>query len=159
MTRYTAECRRSGAWWAITVPELKGVHSQAKRLDQVEDMARDAIAMFLDAAPDSFDVDVQPDMPDEVRAALKAREEAAKAEERANRTTINAVRALLGSGLTVRDAGRLLRISPQRVSQLAQSTAQMSPLFAPDPKSGRRSITQHTAGNKGKAHKDANSAA
>src|SRR5690242_11280287 len=31
---YTVLARRSGGWWAISVPELKGVHSQARRLDQ-----------------------------------------------------------------------------------------------------------------------------
>jgi hypothetical protein len=43
--------RRSGRWWAISVPELKGVHTQARRLDQAEAMAREAIALMLDADP------------------------------------------------------------------------------------------------------------
>lgn len=120
MTRYTAVCRRSGDWWAISVPELKGVHSQAKRLEQVEDMARDAIASFLDVAPGSFDIDVRAEVPDEVEVALAARLAAEEAEQRANQATIDAVHTLLGSGLTVRDAGRLLHISPQRVSQISQ---------------------------------------
>jgi predicted RNase H-like HicB family nuclease len=119
VTRYTAACRRSGNWWAISIPELKGVHSQAKRLDQVEQMARDAIAVFLDVARDSFDIDVQPEVPDEVATALAARIAAVAAERRATQATIDAVATLLGRGLTVRDAGRLLHLSPQRISQLA----------------------------------------
>lgn len=45
---YRVRAVRSGGWWAITVPELPGVFSQARRLDQVEPMAREAIAFLLD---------------------------------------------------------------------------------------------------------------
>ena len=45
---YRVRAVRSGGWWAITVPELPGVFSQARRLDQVETMAREAIALMLD---------------------------------------------------------------------------------------------------------------
>lgn len=55
---YTARCVRSGKWWAIEVPEVRGAHSQARRLDQVEAQARDAVALLLDVPPDSFDMDV-----------------------------------------------------------------------------------------------------
>ncbi|MDZ5447780.1 hypothetical protein U2F26_34610 [Micromonospora sp. 4G57] len=117
--KYTVRCARSGAWWAITVPEIKGVFSQARRLDQVEGMAREAIALMLDVDPHSFDVDVQPDLPEEVTRARKARSALRKAEESADEATVTAARALLAKGYTVRDAGALLGISPQRVSQLA----------------------------------------
>ena len=45
---------RSGSWWAITVPELPGVFSQAKRLDQVETMAREAVSMMLEVDTDQI---------------------------------------------------------------------------------------------------------
>jgi predicted RNase H-like HicB family nuclease len=64
---YTAAARLVGGWWAITVSEIPGVFSQARRLDQVEDMAREALALFLDAAPDSFDIVVQRGLPAEAR--------------------------------------------------------------------------------------------
>ncbi len=60
---YRVEAVRSGDWWSITVPELSGVFSQAKRLDQVEASAREAIAMMLDideAKVGSLEVDVTP---------------------------------------------------------------------------------------------------
>ncbi|MCG5464312.1 type II toxin-antitoxin system HicB family antitoxin [Micromonospora sp. MED01] len=116
--KYTATCVRSGDWWAITVPQIKGVFSQARRLDQVEGMAREAIALMLDVAPDSFEVDVQPDLPQEVSQARKARTALREAEQSADRATTAAARTLLARGYTVRDAGALLGISPQRVSQL-----------------------------------------
>lgn len=121
--KYTAEATRSGNWWAITVPEIKGVFSQARRLDQVEAMAREAIALMLGVRPNSFEVEVKPDMPGEVTRARKARTELRRAEESAERATKTAAQVLLKKGYTVRDAGSLLGISPQRVSQLTATKA------------------------------------
>ncbi len=59
MNRYTAVAEHAGAWWAITVAEMPGVFSQARRLDNVEHMARDAIALMLDVPPESFEIDVR----------------------------------------------------------------------------------------------------
>lgn len=56
---YTAEVRRSGRWWGIAVPEVKGVHTQARRLADVEDMARDAIGAVLELDPASVRVSVR----------------------------------------------------------------------------------------------------
>jgi predicted RNase H-like HicB family nuclease len=62
---YTVNAERTGRWWAITVSELPGVFSQARRLDEVETMARDAIGLYLEAPKDTFDVAVQ-QVPDTV---------------------------------------------------------------------------------------------
>jgi predicted RNase H-like HicB family nuclease len=120
MTNYTAVCRRSGGWWAITVSEVKGIHTQARRLDEAGETAREAIALFLDVAPDSFTVTLRPDVPDvqDVLEALRAREEARKAERRAAEVTKRALDKLIADGMTVRDAGHLFDLSPQRVSQI-----------------------------------------
>jgi predicted RNase H-like HicB family nuclease len=48
---YTARYRRSGEWWAIDVPELPGIHSQAERIEDVAAQARDAIGLALDVDP------------------------------------------------------------------------------------------------------------
>lgn len=123
MTTYTAVAERSGGWWAIRVRELPGVFTQARRLDQVESTVRDAISIFLDVDPASFEVEVTEVLPDstidEVRAAREARVRAAIAQGAADAATRTAVYRLINSGLTVRDIGRVLGISPQRVSQLA----------------------------------------
>lgn len=60
MTSYTAICRRSGSWWAVSVPDLKGVHTQARRLNQAAAMTREAIALMLDVDPASIEVTVRP---------------------------------------------------------------------------------------------------
>lgn len=120
---YTAECRRSGNWWAIRIRELKGVHTQARRLDQVADMARDAIALALDVDPGEIEVLVEPKVPAPVVDALAARRAAREADRAAEAATATAVRQLLDEGYTIRDAGRLLGLSPQRISQIAPKTS------------------------------------
>ena len=119
---YTAVAERDDAWWAITVAELPGVFSQVRRLDRVESMARDAIAMLLDVDPTSFDVTVREVLSDEaqqvVTAAIHARAEALDRQERASATSREAVRTLTRLGLPQRDIGRLLDLSHQRVGQL-----------------------------------------
>lgn len=70
VSTYTAVCRRSDGWWAVSIRELKGVHTQARRLDQVADMARDAIALMLETDPAEIEVSVEPEMPTRVEDAL-----------------------------------------------------------------------------------------
>lgn len=124
--KYTASCVRSGNWWAVTVPEIKGVFTQARRLDQVEAMARDAIALMLEVDPASFDIEVRPDVPDEVLRARQARGALRQAERSAEEATRSAAEDLLQKGYTVRDVGALLGISPQRVSQIVRSQSSES---------------------------------
>jgi predicted RNase H-like HicB family nuclease len=61
---YTAICRRSGAWWAISVPDLKGLHTQVRRLADAEATARDAMALLLDVDRGSFAVVISPEVPE-----------------------------------------------------------------------------------------------
>lgn len=123
---YTAEAERSGGWWAITVPELRGVFSQARRLDRVEYMARDAIALFLDVASHSFDVVVHEvlDAPTQraIDDAIATREAAAVTQRTATARSRAAVLVLHRQGLPQRDIGRLLKLSHQRVAQLLEAS-------------------------------------
>src|ERR1700687_1605782 len=59
---------RSGDWWAISVPALRGVHSQVRRLDRAEAMARDAIALYLGGAVRNVAVTREVVLPDPLRA-------------------------------------------------------------------------------------------
>lgn len=122
---YTAQCVRSGDWWAIVVPEVPGVFSQCRRLDQVEDMARDAVALILRVPSNSFDITVVPVLPPEVAAEIDAARELRQTADAAQRDATTAAREvsrklLERCHLTVRDIGRLLGVSHQRVSQLLE---------------------------------------
>jgi predicted RNase H-like HicB family nuclease len=123
MKTYIASCQRSASWWSISVPEIKGLHSQARRLDQVEDMARDGIALMLDVPAESFAVEVRPELPPAAARAVEARRAAKDAAKEAEEGTTQAVRELLGDGFTVRDIGAMLGLSPQRISQITHQAA------------------------------------
>ncbi len=123
---YRVEAVRSGDWWAITVPELSGLFSQAKRLDQVESQAREAIAMMLDidkTAVGDLEIHVTPpgtatDLLETLKVTMA---EAAEAEGKAARLRHEAALALRAEGLPLRDVGRLIGVSHQRVHQLLSS--------------------------------------
>jgi predicted RNase H-like HicB family nuclease len=126
VTTYRVTAKRAGDWWALEVPDLPGVFSQAKRLDKAEEAARDAIALMLDIAPDSFDVTIEPELSADERAAIAAAAAANQAaEEAAEAARIAGRRAaeVLTRSLSQRDAGRILGVSFQRVSQLLQHTS------------------------------------
>ena len=121
---YTARARRSGTWWAIDIPELPGVYSQARRLDRVESMARDAIALFLDVDPATLDIRVETNLPSDLRRDVDAlgrlRAEADRLQAESSGAMKRLIRELLGRGMSVRDAAAILGISHQRVSQLVR---------------------------------------
>ena len=124
MTRTThrVTTTREDGWWILEVPDIRGVFSQARRLDQAEAMARDAIAAMLDVAEDGFDVVVEPHLAglaaDDLAEALEARGSVEQAQTRARVATERAAQRLHGEGLPMRDIGRLLGISHQRVARL-----------------------------------------
>lgn len=98
------------------------MHTQARRLDQAEIMVREAIALMLEVSEDSFTVVVEPrlsDGTDEAVDELRRRKGQADAAQKAAReAAVQAATALVDEGLTVRDAGRVLGVSYQRVAQL-----------------------------------------
>lgn len=122
MRRYTVRARRIGGWWALDVEGLPGVHTQVRRIDQADDMAREAIAGVLGVAADTFETVIAPEVPAALRSmvdeAIEARSQAAHAQDAAGQLTRDAARRLVDEGLTVRDAGVLLGLSHQRIAQL-----------------------------------------
>ncbi len=126
---YEARAARRGRWWSIDIRQLNGVHAQARRLDQVDSMAREAVAMALEAEIDSFDVVVHVDyaslgvLKSTVEEAVRAREAADTAQSRATHAMRRAVSGLRSAGYTARDAGMLLGVSNQRISQIERQLA------------------------------------
>lgn len=122
----TAKAIRAGGWWAVEVPEVPGAFTQVKRLDQVDTMVSDAVALMTDVDPSDVNVTLDVALPDELRSHLLAlidlneRAKALSAEASASSRVV--VKSLRSHNLSVRDVGALLKISPQRVSQLAATT-------------------------------------
>ncbi|MBI4612419.1 MAG: type II toxin-antitoxin system HicB family antitoxin [Planctomycetes bacterium] len=121
--KYTAVFERdeSGAW-NVHVPEVPGCRTYGRNLAQARRRLREALSLFID---DAEGVEVREDvrLPREARRAVRrsaeARRKADRSGEDARAATMNAVRELVEFGLGVRDAGELLGLSFQRVSQLA----------------------------------------
>ena len=121
LTTYRVTARRTGDWWALEVPELPGVFTQSKRLDTATESAREAIGLMLDTDPDSIQVVVEPQLPERVQLALDriaAARAARKAAEEAERGAMQAAARTLTDTLSQRDAGKIIGVSFQRISQL-----------------------------------------
>ena len=118
----TAVAERSGNWWAVEVPETPGLFTQARRLDQIDGMVRDA-ARMLGREVGMVTVDPKLSEEDErmIDELLAARREATEARAKASRLTAGAGDALRGQGMTVRDVADIIGITPQRVSALANA--------------------------------------
>jgi hypothetical protein len=123
---YEVLAERDGRHWFLRVDGLPGVFSQVRRLDQAEGMARDAIAAFLDIPADGFGITVAVKLPEDlerdVAGVIDLRGAIDRTErEYAEQTRRIATRLVQGEGMTVREAGRLLGLSYQRVNQLVAS--------------------------------------
>ena len=121
----TAYCERRTPWWVVTVPEIDGLFTQTRRLDQVDEWVKDAAALLTDLPEDSFEVTVIPRLPEDkadlVVSAKQARERLRRVEDETSRTAKAAAAALSESGIGVRDIGTLLGVSHERASQLARA--------------------------------------
>ncbi len=122
-TTYTATAAREGRWWTVTVPAVDGV-TQARRLGDVEDMARELVAVTLDVPVEDVAVEVAVSAVDgvDVGAALEAiRDERARAaalERDASARAQQLARDLVAKAVPLRDVGTILGVSHQRAHQL-----------------------------------------
>ena len=110
--------------WREHAPGLRSLF-KARRLDQVEDVARDGISALLDIPPDSFTVVWtmrHPNAPGRiVSTASRARAAAESAQRESSEATKAAVDALAGVGYTYRDIGTILGITHQRAQQIGSA--------------------------------------
>lgn len=120
--RLTAVAQRSGSWWAVEVPEVPGLFTQTKRLDQVAAMVKDAASSLTGKPEDSFQVNVSVHLggklEEAVAAAVDAANRLAELQAKAAMTSRVAARYLAEDGLTVREIGEILGVSHQRAHQL-----------------------------------------
>ena len=121
---FKAHATPYNGWWAITVNDVLNstINTQARRIDRIEAMARDAIALGLEVPADSFDVEVSFTIDDVLQALItEARLSsliAQEAQTTAAKKTKAAVKVLHKQGFSTRDSGTLIGLSAQRISQL-----------------------------------------
>ncbi len=117
----TAHVTRSNGWWAISVPEIPGLFTQTKRLDQVERMVLDAASLLN---KDISHVEVVPVLDEDAQIMLRelgeTRAKAEALQKESSDMTKKAIRLFQAEGLTLRDIASLIGLSPQRVSVIAR---------------------------------------
>lgn len=125
MTHYTVTAQRgeSSSVWVLQCVEFPGAISQTRRLSEAPNLMREAISFVAEVPEDQIDVTVIPDIDEGIRHALdeieRSRAEAERLQREASATVAKVAHALVESeGLTLRDAGTILGVSHQRVSQL-----------------------------------------
>ncbi|MGX1882207.1 hypothetical protein [Streptomyces sp. NPDC055287] len=116
---YEARLHRIGRWWAVDIPQA-AVHTQCRTLGEAEDMARDAIAEACGIRPDTVAVTlVVPEFAPLLRGVREARTHRAAADAAEQQALADAARTLIEDHhVSQSDAGRLLGLSHQEVSQL-----------------------------------------
>lgn len=125
MRRYQVTVTRDGKWWMVHIPEVDGL-TQARRLSDAGEMAREYIAAALDVefAEVEVEVHVASVAGIDVDARLKAIEdERARAKELERRASEEAAQLAkeLAKQIPLRDVGAVLGVSYQRAHQLVQS--------------------------------------
>jgi hypothetical protein len=121
-------------------------HSQARRLDQVEEMARVAIALMLDLPAERLAVEVRPELPPAAARVVEARRTAKEAAKEAEESTTQAVRALLSDGFTVRDIARCWDSQPSGSRRSLISLPKSRSRPAPSDVWADRRWTSHASG-------------
>lgn len=132
-----ATAYRDGKWWTFEIPELAGpapsggtivAMGQARTLTDLDSVAREVAALWLDVDESEVAVNVTVQLPHEVaklwkQSALRE-EEARAAVKEAAAMKRGAVQALTEEGISQRDAARILGVSAQRIGQLVETAPQ-----------------------------------
>lgn len=119
-----AECERKAGLWRVRVPELDNLMISTKRLDVAAEQIKDLVHEYQGIDRCDVIVRVETSMPGimcDLEVAQEKMREANRLQEEASREIRDVVARLRTEGLSMRDIGVLLRISPQRVAQLTES--------------------------------------
>lgn len=127
MTAYEATVIRDGKWWMVSIPSIDGL-TQARRLREAAEMAREYIAASEDVPLESVTVDLTfapiagiDHIADKITAITESRKRAAELEQAASRQATELARSLTAADIPVRDIGAMLGVSHQRAHQLISS--------------------------------------
>jgi DNA-directed RNA polymerase specialized sigma subunit len=116
---------RTSEGWTAAVAGPQGFTVTAKRLDQCKEMVEERIKSLEEQKgnPEVCEVvvKVEAELPGiicDLEAAKEKMQEAQKLQEEASQEIRSVVSRMRDEGLTIRDIGVLLGVSPQRVAQL-----------------------------------------
>jgi len=119
-TLYNVTAKRWKHGWELHIQDV-GV-TQSRTLLDAESMVRDYVAMLLDVTEDSFDVKIAPEIgagvDGEIMSLYEADRVAEEAQEKAAAKRRSVAQLLQSLGLSGREIAAVLKVSPQRVSQL-----------------------------------------
>jgi hypothetical protein len=138
MTTYEVHVTREGDHWLADVPSLEGTQTYASNLTALDRYVREIIVLAADLPASAttglvleWTYDVGDQLVQQANALRAERAElAAKEKELEQATRELATKLTHDLGLSVRDAGPLLGISHQRVSQLRPADTSGSPMRA-----------------------------
>jgi DNA-directed RNA polymerase specialized sigma subunit len=119
---FDAVATREGKWWVV---QVNGVGAtQGRTTDEAEQMAVDLVVAMRGLESNEVEVNIDFHLPGDgdkqVAEAREAHRKALVAMEAAAAKIRSALGMVLATGITKKDAARLLRVSPQRVSQLSK---------------------------------------
>ena len=120
----TAECERKAGAWRVRVPQLDNLLISTKRLDSATEQIKDLVHEYQGIDRCEVIVKVETSMPGimcDLELAQAKMREANRLQDEASKGIRDVVSRLRSEGLSMRDIGVLLRISPQRVAQLAEN--------------------------------------
>ena len=119
---YKVVFEREDGWWTVSVPSVRGCHTQGKNLDQARLRIREALDLWVDDADSAvFDEDIR--LPNYVQIALdglcEANEDLEKSMETAVKRSTKAAKVMvLQANYSLADAGVLMDLTRQRVQQI-----------------------------------------
>lgn len=126
MSEYKVRAYREDKWWMVEIPELDGL-TQARRFTEVEEMARDYIAITKNVPLSRINITVTVtdvagvDVETRLERIRKDRSMADALEKTALEETERLAKELAARKLTVREIGQVLDISFQRAHQLVRA--------------------------------------
>jgi predicted RNase H-like HicB family nuclease len=127
---YRVHVTREDGQWLADVPELEGTHTYAASLTALDRHVREAIVLGADLPDEAMadlDLDYSYDLADQLIVQaneLRAeREELTRRELQLKQATERLAMLLTRRGYSARDAGPLLGISHQRISQIRPAVA------------------------------------
>jgi predicted XRE-type DNA-binding protein len=126
---YTVRAKPWAHGWELHIDRCGA--TQSRTLHGAEKMVRDYLALETGEPPGSFDIQIIPDIGEDLEMKAKSAREAVAAADKAQRAAAikhrEIAHELKRKGLSGRDIAVVLRVSPQRVSQLLRGTSLEAP--------------------------------